>query len=342
MSVPKLSICIATYNRCDFIGETLASLLPQLVDAVEVLVLDGASPDRTAEVVKSVADANPSLRYVRESTNSGVDQDYDKAVAAARGEYCWLMTDDDLLRPGAVARVLAALDGQVDLVVVNSEVRTVDFGRVLQTRLLDFEEDRNYAAGEHVAFFEQVAPYLKFIGAVVIRRAAWLARKREPYYGTLFVHVGVIFQSPPLAAVRVIADPLIVIRYGNAMWTPRGFEIWMFKWPGLVWSFDGYGDASKARVSARQPWRQLSKLGAHRGLGAYSITEYRRLLAQARPAHARLIAWSIARLPAGLANSLAGLACLTMPRKSRLNLYDLSRGPHATLVTRLVARLMAV
>jgi hypothetical protein len=31
-----------------------------------------------------------------------------------------------------------------------------------------------------------------------------------------------------------------------------------------------------------------------------------------------------------------------MPRKSRLNLYDLSRGRHATMVTRLIARLMAV
>jgi hypothetical protein len=252
------------------------------------------------------------------------------------------MTDDDLLRPGAVARVLAVLDGQVDLVVVNSEVRTVDFSRVLQARLLDFDHDRSYGVGDEAAFFEAVAPYLKFIGAVVVRRAAWLEREREPYYGTLFVHVGVIFQSPPLAAVRVIADPLIVIRYGNAMWTPRGFEIWMFKWPGLVWSFDGYTDASKARVSARQPWRQLAKLGAHRGLGAYSIAEYRRLLARAQPVRARLLPWLVARLPARLANTLAGLACLAMPRKSRLNLYDLSRGRHATMVTRLIARLMAV
>jgi hypothetical protein len=207
---------------------------------------------------------------------------------------------------------------------------------------LDVRQDRHYGPGESDAFFEEVAPYLKFIGAVVIRREAWLARERATYFGTLFVHVGVIFQSPALAGVRVIADPLIVIRYGNAMWTSRGFEIWMFKWPQLVWSFEGYTDASKALVSAREPWRQLPKLGAHRGLGAYSLAEYRRLLAPLGTFWSRLLPRLVASIPAAVANALAGLACLAMPRRSRLNLYDLSRGRHATVVSRWVARLMGV
>ena len=52
--------------------------------------------------------------------------------------------------------------------------------------------------------------------------------------------------------------------------------------------------------------------------------------------------WLVSRLPARVANGLAGLACLAMPRKSRLNLYDLSRGRHASAVSRWVARLMGV
>lgn len=342
MSPLRLSICIATYNRAAFIGETLDVLLPQLTQDVEVLVLDGASPDHTRSVVESRLATCPSLRYIRESTNSGVDRDYSKAVAAAKGEYCWLMTDDDLLRPNAIARVLDALRDGVDLVVVNSEVRTVDFGRVLQPRLLDFDSDRDYGPGDHVAFFEQVAPYLKFIGAVVIRRTVWLERNPEPYFGTLFVHVGVIFQSPPLSRVRVVAEPLVVIRYGNAMWTPRGFEIWMFKWPELIWSFSDYGETSKTRVSAREPWRQLSKLGAHRGLGAYTMDEYRRLSGMRAGKRALFLPWLIARMPARLANALAALACLFMPRKSRLNLYDLARAKHGSIVSRFVAKAMGV
>lgn len=342
MCTPLLSICIATYNRARFIGETLDSIIGQLSADVELVVLDGASPDDTAAEVASRAGGHSSVRYVREDTNSGVDRDYDKAVQHARGRYCWLMTDDDLVLPGAVERILAALADGPQLLVLNAEVRSIDFAIPLQDRLLSIDMDRDYGPDDAPDFFEDVAAHLKFIGAVVVARDAWLQRAREPYFGTLFVHVGVIFQSPPIGRVRVLAEPVMVIRYGNAMWTPRGFEIWMYKWPGLVWSFDGYADASKARVTAREPWRKLAKLGVHRALGGFSPAEYVRHFGPGTPLVARAKAGLVARLPPRLANTIACLACIAMPRKSRLNLYDLARGRHATIISRKIAELLGV
>ena len=81
----RLSICIATFKRADMIGETLDSIVSQLEDGVEVVVLDGASPDNTADVVAAYTARYPAVRYVRESTNSGIDADFDKAVGHARG-----------------------------------------------------------------------------------------------------------------------------------------------------------------------------------------------------------------------------------------------------------------
>ena len=43
--VPKLSICMATYNRGKFIGLTLDSIMSQMRSDVELIVVDGASPD---------------------------------------------------------------------------------------------------------------------------------------------------------------------------------------------------------------------------------------------------------------------------------------------------------
>ncbi len=338
MHAPRLTICIASFNRARFIGETLDSIIGQLTPDVELLALDGGSLDDTAEVVA----ARPEVRYIRELTNSGVDRDYNKAVGHARGRYCWLMTDDDLLLPGAVARVLAALADEPALLVVNAEVRSSDFAILLQDRLLDVVKDRDYPVTDARIFFEDVAAHLKFIGAVVVDRDEWLRRAREPYYGTLFVHAGVIFQSPPIGLVRVLAEPVMVIRYGNAMWTPRGFEIWMYKWPSLVWSFDGYDDASKARVSAREPWRKLAKLGVQRGLGGFSPAQVARHFGAGIPWTARAKAWLVAALPAPLANTIACIACLAMPRKARLNLYDLARSRHATFISRKIAEMLGV
>src|SRR5205823_13927961 len=96
--------------------------------------------------------------------------------------------------------------------------------------------------------------------------------------GSLFIHFGVVFQSPLPRTALAIAKPWIAIRYGNAMWTSRGFEIWMFKWPELVWSMP-FPESAKAHVVAREPWRNPTRLMLFRAMGAYSRAEYRSLIA---------------------------------------------------------------
>jgi glycosyltransferase involved in cell wall biosynthesis len=332
----RLSVCIATYNRARFIGETLQSILEQVEPGVEVLVVDGASPDETPDVVHRHAHA--ALRYYREPVNSGVDADYDKAVGYARGEYCWLMTDDDVLVPGAVARVLAAVADGPDLVVVNAESRTPDLSRIVDARLIPCKEDRIFSASEREQFFVEMAKALSFIGAVVVRRQAWLARERISYHGSLFIHVGVIFQDPPLQRVRVICEPLIRIRWGNAMWSARAFEIWMFKWPSLIWSFQGISERARAAVCPREPWRNLRMLGLHRALGGYSTAEYRKHLTARGEWPSRLLAKAVAVVPPTAANFLAALYCMLVAKGARRELYDLAEGRSSTWLARWAAR----
>jgi hypothetical protein len=338
---PRLSICIATYNRAGFIAETLGSIVSQLEPGVELLVLDGASPDDTASVVEGFVSSQHMVRYIRESVNSGVDADYDKAVSHARGDYCWLMTDDDLLEPGAVKHVLAALDGEPAVVVVNAHVFTSDFSARLIESCLASREDREYQ-GSDEAFLVDTANYLSFIGGVVIHRDLWLQRDRATYYGTAFVHVGVLFQSPPVGRVKVLGAPMVRIRYGNAMWTARGFEIWLVKWPRLIWSFAAYSDAAKARVWMREPWKSVRKLIHARAIGSFSLTEYRQFIAGRAPRGAAMRAWFIARMPAQWANLIAGAYCVFVNRTAKATIYDLARSVHATWMSRWAARLAGI
>ncbi len=335
---PVLSICIATFRRARFIGETLDSILRQLAPGVEVVVVDGASPDDTPAVVASRSAGHP-VRYHREPVNSGVDADYDKAVEYASGEYCWLMTDDDVLVPGAIARVLDAIADDPELVIVNAQSRTPDLARIVDERLLPIHADRTYAAGDRERLFVDAANMLSFIGAVVVRRDVWRARDRASYHGSLFVHVGVLFQDPPIGRVRVIAEPLVHVRWGNAMWTPRSFEIWMFKWPEVIWSFAGISPAARAAVCPREPWRNLRMLGLHRALGGYSRGEYAKFLARRGGLAYRALARSIAAVPPSAANVLAALYCVAVARTARKQLYDLAHGQHSTVVARTAARL---
>jgi hypothetical protein len=202
---------------------------------------------------------------------------------------------------------------------------------------LPFDDDREYT-GDSDAFFADVGEYLSFIGGVIVKRELWMARNRSRYYGTAFVHVGVLFQAPPIGRVKVIAAPQVHIRFGNAMWTSRGFEIWMFKWPELIWSFVGYSDAAKSKVTARQPWTNVRRLVHSRAVGSYSSSEYRRFLSERAAGRDRLRAWAVASLPGSIANAISGLYCLLVNRKARLTAYDLSRSKHGTWISRFAAR----
>jgi abequosyltransferase len=336
---PRLSICIATFKRGAFIAQTIRSILQELPEGVEVIIVDGASPDDTTQAVEPFLVGNSPVRYFRQTENSGVDRDFDKSVGYARGDYCWLMSDDDILVPGAVLRVLKALEPSLDLLVVNSQLRNADLSTELSPRLVELTTDKYFDAASVDAFLGEIGTYLSFIGGVVIRRSHWLGRNRERYFGSLFIHVGVIFQAP-FAKVKVLADPLIVIRYGNAMWTNRQFEIWMFKWPELIWSFAGLSDAAKERVVFREPWRHWKRLTLYRALGSYSYADYNKFFSHER--RGGLLQKITAVVPATVANGLTALFWFITNRRARAGIYDLARSDNSSGLTRLIARILRI
>jgi abequosyltransferase len=271
----KLSICIATLNRAKFIGQTLATIIPQMTSETEIFILDGASSDETQHVVTVAQEKCQKIRYQRRDKNEGVDRDYNSAVEQCIGEYVWLMTDDDFLLPGSVKKVLSELESQPSLIVVNSEIRNADMTTLLQPRRLAVTTDDTFTAADWDRFVATAGDYLSFIGCVIIKREIWLARQKTPYFGTLFIHVGVILQDPLPAHIEILAEPFISIRYGNAMWRPREFEIWMFKWTNLIWSFPGIGERAKAAVCEKEPWLNLRNLLLLRAKGSYALPQYK-------------------------------------------------------------------
>ncbi len=118
-SRPRLSFCIPAYNRADCIDDTLQSILSQRAEGVEIVIVDGASTDNTAEIVGGWMKKHANVIYVRHQENQGVDSDMAASVDMASGEYCWLMSSDDLIAPDAVAHVMSALDSNDDIYVCN-------------------------------------------------------------------------------------------------------------------------------------------------------------------------------------------------------------------------------
>jgi len=323
MTEIRLSICIATLNREEFIGETIESIITQATDEVEIVILDGGSTDNTTQVVQKYQQRFPHLRYFRQDVPMGVDQDFYRAVELAKGDYCWLMSDDDILKPGAIHSVLNETRYDYGLIIVNAEVRNTDLSNILEEKILRYNANRVYSPIDSEKFFVETARYLSFIGCVVIKRNLWNNREKEKYFGTLFIHVGVIFQKNLVENILVIAKPFIVIRAGNAQWTSKWFEIWMFKWPTLIWSFTDHSELAKANVCPKEPWKKIPPLLINRALGSFSLQEYYKWIEPKGGSWLNNVtAKTIARLPGCFANTLF-IIYFSIFRKSHSNLFYL-------------------
>ena len=106
----KITVAIPTYNRADFLRQTLAGIAAQQFprDHFEVLVIDNNSGDHTRAVVAEFADARPAPRYFHEP-KQGLDHARNRAIAEARGEIILFGDDDILVQPDWLAQMTVPL-----------------------------------------------------------------------------------------------------------------------------------------------------------------------------------------------------------------------------------------
>ncbi len=106
----KITVAIPTYNRADFLRQTLAGIAAQQFprDHFEVLVIDNNSTDHTRAVVAEFAHAVPAPRYILEP-QQGLDHGRNRAIAEARGEIIVFGDDDILVQPDWLAQMAVPL-----------------------------------------------------------------------------------------------------------------------------------------------------------------------------------------------------------------------------------------
>lgn len=117
--MPKVSVCIPTYNRSHYLNYAIESVLAQTYPDFELIVCDDGSQDDTPDLMASLTDRR--LRYLRHPQNIGRSRNMRSGFEAATGEYFIKFDDDDALTPEFLAKTVAILDGNstVDWVCSN-------------------------------------------------------------------------------------------------------------------------------------------------------------------------------------------------------------------------------
>ncbi len=127
------TIITPTWNQAEFIGDTIESVLKQRFRDFEYLIIDNCSDDGTEEIVRSYAEKDERIRYIREEDH-GQAEAINKGLKAAKGKaVAWLNSDDLYFDEYVLERVAAQFDRYPGVGVIAGDAWYCDKDKNLTT-----------------------------------------------------------------------------------------------------------------------------------------------------------------------------------------------------------------
>lgn len=110
LSEPLISIGMPVYNGANYIERSIASILAQDYDNIELIIADNASLDATQSICRQFAARDARIRYYRNETNIGAARNYNNVFALATGRYFKWAAHDDECHPQMIRRCVEVLE----------------------------------------------------------------------------------------------------------------------------------------------------------------------------------------------------------------------------------------
>lgn len=116
----RIDVVVPCYNYGRFLRECVESILSQPVD-VRVLIINDASTDNTEEVAQELMAQDHRVEYRRHPVNQGHISTMNEGLEWVSAEYHALLSADDLMVPGALARAIRLLDAEPSVGLVHGK-----------------------------------------------------------------------------------------------------------------------------------------------------------------------------------------------------------------------------
>ena len=227
----KLSVCIPVYNCEEFLGQALDSILPQTDGSIEVIVYDGGSTDETPALMNNYLSVWPNLKYYRGSQRGGIDADMATCVGFAHGDYCWLFSGDDVMRPGAIVKALTRIElNEYDVFICKHTICNKHM--IVSHEHPVLEPDQEFSvnlsnANERLEWFKRAVTteaFFSFISGLIVKREKWLKGELpQAFNGSCWGHVARFFGLIPSGlSVCYIGEVWLDQRGENDSFVDRG------------------------------------------------------------------------------------------------------------------------
>ncbi len=123
---PTVSVIMATWNRKDMARQAIESILNQTYTDFELIIVDDASTDGTADVVAEYAAKDRRIIAIYNKKNKGLVYNLNTGLSRARGKYIARMDDDDIAFPERFEKQVAFLNAHPETTVLGTRIASVE------------------------------------------------------------------------------------------------------------------------------------------------------------------------------------------------------------------------
>jgi glycosyltransferase involved in cell wall biosynthesis len=283
---PRVSVCIPTRDRPDYLRLAVTSVLTQSFSDFELIISDNSHGDETAALVKSFPDKR--IKYFRQH-EIPLANNWIFALTQSCGEYCSIFGDDDLLEPEFLTRLIEPMerDASIDIsfcdhnVIDESGARSREQSRDYSRA---FKRDRippgRIADFTLIALASQSVP----IGSSLIRRdRLFQSGGLDPQCGLVIDYYAVGRLALLGGAAHFSPERLMSVRmHGDSASSTQAEQAWR----DMQWACSDLQARTTDRTLRRELMRKLAMAIAreslsarHRGLGSAAATVRRGLIA---------------------------------------------------------------
>jgi glycosyltransferase involved in cell wall biosynthesis len=127
MTNPTLSVTVTNYNYAPYLRQSVESILNQTYDDFELIIIDNASTDGSADLIHELASRDRRIRPIIHPQNEGMLFSYREAAAESRGKYrVHVEADDWAIDPKAFEVQIAILDEHPTMSFCHSAITMVE------------------------------------------------------------------------------------------------------------------------------------------------------------------------------------------------------------------------
>lgn len=210
-----LSICIPTYNRANYLKQSLTQIQKELnsdiISKVEVLVSDNCSTDNTSEVIAFFKKQGLSISYIRNERNLGWGRNFLQCFEMAVSKYVLLLGDDDVLCDNSIYSLITTLQNK-QIGVLTFKCYGYEFDWKSE-HLNSFGHTKYFY--DSIKFLKKIGPDITMISCCVINKDYVNMNKIKKIPIGNFSHVHLIITASLVANSNLFVSEYLVAAKRN-------------------------------------------------------------------------------------------------------------------------------